>query len=493
MDRRRFLELLASAALAPPGSYAAGDVGLRLSLHPDKPGNFIPDHFTGLSYETSQLHDPSFFSPANQALAGYVRRLGSSGVLRVGGNSSEWSDWRSEGAPALSEEDSEFLAANVLSEALRPDLGKGPAARRTVTPLAVRNLRDFLDLTGWLLIYGLNLGTATPEVTAAEAAYVQNIMGDRLIAFQLGNEPDLFYRNGIRNRDYDFAKFAAEWQHYFDVIRHRVPKAAFAGPDTAYNTDWLVPFANRFKHDVRFLSQHYYAEGPPTDPSMTIERLLTTDPNLMTEFAGMAQTKHETGLPFRMTETNSCYRGGKQFVSNTLGSALWGADLMYQLADAGGNGINFHGGGYGWYTPIAGTPQKGFVARPLYYGMLLFAEAGPGRLVECVIDEPADAGLFTAYGFKSPSGVLKSVVFNKNEDRDLTIAIDTGTLAGSAKILRLCAPRIDSTSDTTLGGAPVGEAGAWSPKVAENATKKYGAVTIHVPRASAALVTFGAP
>ena len=80
---------------------------------------------------------------------------------------------------------------------------------------------------------------------------------------------------------------------------------------------------------------------------MTIERLLNPNPKLVQEFEGMAQTKAEFGLPFRLAETNSCYHGGKRGVSDTFASALWGADLMYQLASAGGAGINFHGGGYG--------------------------------------------------------------------------------------------------------------------------------------------------
>ena len=48
-------------------------------------------------------------------------------------------------------------------------------------------------------------------------------------------------------------------------------------------------------------------------------------------------------------------QAGKQGVSNTFASALWGAELMYQVATRGGIGINFHGGGCGWYTPFAGT------------------------------------------------------------------------------------------------------------------------------------------
>jgi hypothetical protein len=136
--------------------------------------------------------------------------------------------------------------------------------------------------------------------------------GSKLIAFQLCNEPDLLFRNGIRKADYDFRQFAAEWQQFYQTIRARLPNAPFAGPDTAYNNEWLVPFAKQFKNEAVFFSQHYYAEGPPTDPSMTIERLLRPNPKLQEEFEGMKATMQESGLPFRLAETNSCYQGGKQ-------------------------------------------------------------------------------------------------------------------------------------------------------------------------------------
>ena len=388
MDRRKFLQLslLASgAAFGAPYSLARSADTLRLTLRPDRPGNTIPEDFTGLSYETAQLHNPNFFSAANTQLAGFFRRLGASGVLRIGGNTSAYGVWTpkpSGGKPGA-------------DEAVGPDIGKQAAPRRTVTPLALRNLRGFVDATGWKLIYGLNMGSESPETVADEAAYVMKTMGSKLIAFQLCNEPNLFNSNGLRAADYDYKQFAVEWKRFFEAVRKRIPNAPFAGPDTTYNNEWLAPFARRFKNDVLFLSQHYYAEGPPTDPSATIERLLSPNPRLSDEIKGMAQTQRDTGLPFRMTETNSCYQGGKSGVSDTFASALWGADLMFQLAAAGGTGINFHGGGYGWYTPIAGTPANGFLARPLYYGMLLFTEAGAGTLVAADIANAAHAPLLT--------------------------------------------------------------------------------------------------
>jgi len=497
MDRRAFLRssVLASGA-ALCGRTVLGDaassVSLRLTLDAKTSGNPIPADFTGLSYESAQLSQPEFFSPANTELVGFIRRLGASGVLRIGGNTSEYCYWTPSGSadnPATRQEDE----ATVIAQAVGPDKGHKPPPPKKITPQAVRNLRGFIDATGWKLIYGLNMGTEMAETAAAEADFVMRTMGDKLIAFQLCNEPDLFFQNGLRKPGYNFAQFAQEWQHFYEVIRQRVPHAQFAGPDTAFNNEWLVPFAKQFSSEAAFLSQHYYAEGPPENPSMTIERLLKPNPRLEAEFAGMAQTKAESNLPFRLAETNSCYQGGKQGVSDTFAAALWGADLMYQLAAAGGVGINFHGGGYGWYTPIAGTVADGFTARPLFYGMLLFAEVGAGRLIDAKIDSQADAPLLTAYGVASRAGRLdavKAVVFNKHDDRAIHLTIESGQQAARAWALRLSAPRLDDTQDMTLGENPVGASGAWAAEHEEDLAVREGATKIALPPGSAAVVSF---
>lgn len=480
MRRREFLQL----SLLTSGASIFNAYGfdlptrittLRLTINPRHTGYTIGPDFTGLSYESAQLGDPTFFSSDNTELVALVRRLGNSGVLRIGGNTSEYCYWTPNPTAA------DIAAA---SEPVNPSTGKQPDAVRKITPQAVRNLSGFIDAIGWKLIYGLNMGTGTAEDAADEAAYVMKLLGPKLVAFQLCNEPDLFYHNGIRKAGYKFPDFAREWQHFYEVIRARVPNAPFSGPDTAFNNEWLVPFAKQFRSEIEFLSQHYYAEGPPTDPSMTIDRLLRPNPKLVAEFVGMAQTHKDTGLPFRLTETNSCYQGGKQGVSNTFASALWGAELMYQLAAQGGIGINFHGGGYGWYTPIAGTRDKGFEARPIYYGMLLFKLAGPGQLVENTLSEPQPEDVAAAYSLKTASG-LKTILFNKNPNVIQRFIIDPGQRAQTAAINRLHAPTLESTSDVMLDGV-AGQSVSFS----ETLHPKDGSFTVDLPGACAALVTF---
>ena len=97
--------------------------------------------------------------------------------------------------------------------------------------------------------------------------------------------------------------------------------------------------------------------------------------------------------------------------------------------------------------------------------------------------------MLNAYGL-SASGALKAVILNKHADRDVTLTIDPGTRAASASVIRLQAPRLNDTADTTLGGAPVGAGGDWSPAVTEKIAARKGKVTLQIPKASGALVTF---
>ena len=223
MNRREFIRVSAAACAAAsfsPSRAFAEDaaVPLRLTLRPDRLGNKIGPDFIGLSYESAQLGNPHFFSGENTGLVGFVRRLGPSGVLRIGGNTSEYCYW--------TPDDKKVSDVTIVG----PDRGLKAAPPVNITPLAIRNLRDFIDASGWKLIYGLNMGTGTAEDAAAEAAYVIDTIGTKLIAFQLCNEPDLFYRNGIRKKDYDAGQFGQEWKRFYDVILAQGSQRAVCRP-----------------------------------------------------------------------------------------------------------------------------------------------------------------------------------------------------------------------------------------------------------------------
>lgn len=352
------------------------------------------------------------------------------------------------------------------------------------TPDAVRNLLAFAKNCGWQLIYGVNLGNGSPERAAAEAQAVCEAAGDRLLAIQIGNEPDLYHKNGLRSENWAFDDYLAQWREFARAMRKRVPQAPLAGPDVASNTSWITTFAEKAKDEVAFLSGHYYAMGPPANPAMNISRLLKPSASLQRNIPTIMQACLQSGRPFRMTEGNSCYNGGKAGVSDTFASALWCGDYMLSVAQAGYVGVNLHGGGNGVYTPIAGNVQRGFQARPVYYGMLLAGQFAGATMVP-VEFETQNLNV-TAYAAKGASG-MQVAIFNKEEQQAIQVNLSSPFSSQHAGIWRLAAPALDSKSGVNLAGSSVAPDGAWMPTKEESVAQKHGRFEIDVPAASAVL------
>src|SRR5450631_4167605 len=116
------------------------------------------------------------------------------------------------------------------------------------------------------------LACRTEPLTETSAA------GPRLLAFEIGNEPDLFVNAKHRKPGYDYDEWLAEYRRYKAALRAEFPGLAFAGPDVAGKTDWVTRFAADEGKDTVVLAHHYYREGQ--NPTSTIEKLLGMDPKL---------------------------------------------------------------------------------------------------------------------------------------------------------------------------------------------------------------------
>lgn len=415
MNRRIFLSSLAAAAITQVAfqpAYAQSRTA-QLEIDFTNPGPAIPVDFSGFSYETAQLANPGFFSMANKPLIELFRDLSPSGVLRLGGGSSEFTTWSDQppGVPPP-------------FEVFGPDTSRTVKQGTTNTPLAIHHLRDFLDATGWRCIYGLNLGQGSVENAVVEAAAVHEILGPRLIALQIGNEPDSF-RNRYRPATYSPADFLTEWKNFHTAIMAKVPDAKFAGPDISNKVPYFTAFAAEAPHfsDVVLLTAHFYAMGPAGSPKATLEKLLVADPSVQTlsdeKLAILLDAARDARLPFRMCEGNSCWDGGKPGVSDTLASALWSADYMLHLAQLGVAGVNFHGGGNGFYTPIAGAPSTGFVKRPEYYGIQFAQQFSGCTFLKTTLN--AATPFLTAYTLQKSHQRLLAVVNKSDEPAQLTL------------------------------------------------------------------------
>ena len=468
LNRRRFLVASAAAAASLKSfAQAPTQAAARLTPHPEKPGAAIPHNFVGLSFETQQLSVPSFFAPGNTGLIAQVRALAPHGVLRLGGNTSDYGFWK------------------ATPDAVPPPRPKRPFKLGDpppdliydVTPEAVRNLRGFLDATGWTCLYGINLGTNTPELAADEAAYVSKALGPRLEYFQVGNEADRFGSTVRDPKTWNADAYFDDWLSFANAIRKRVPSAKFGLPDTAGNPSWYAVVVTRLlalgpsaRPDVAALTHHYYFTGPPSNPKATIANLLQPDPKvdkLATDIhdaaARLSEGEHRV-VPYRMTEGNTCYRGGKPGLSDVFAASLWSADYLLRLAQLGYAGVNLHGGEgkyvaeslggtlpgdelvhddpashpHPYYTPIAHIGSS-YVAEPVSFGMR-FAQRFAGATLIGLDFDPGSVNA-TAYAAKAPDGRILVGVINKDAAQDLQLALPGYRIAD-----RLTAESLTSTA-----------------------------------------------
>ncbi len=439
MKRRDFLSSASAAAASCLASHllhaqSGAPISGTLTIDESTTLATIPQDFIGLSYESAQLANPAFFSAENTALVALFRELSDQGVLRLGGGTSEFTAFTTEESPAA-----------ALFDAVGPDTSKNVKSDTPITPRSLRNLRAFLDATGWRCLYGLNLGRGPVARAVEEASYVQNILGTRLIAFQLGNEPDA-WRNRYRPATWFYADYWKEWSAAHSAVVARVPQAKFAGPDVSNKMAYVTGFAEDVKRsapDVVMLTSHYYAMGPAGAPGMTIDKLLSSDPKLERDLKIAMAAAHSAGLPYRMSEGNSCWNGGQPGVSDTLASALWVADMMLEFASLGCAGVNLHGGGNGFYTPIAGSLAAGFERRPEYFGMELIKQFAGATLIRSTLDCANDR--VRAYAARNAKSTF-AIVINKS---DQPAAIRT-TLHRAHRQWLLTGPAIDAKQGVTL-------------------------------------------
>ena len=468
LHRRKFLTTSCSATAslvfgrvaraAQPIVAQSAPVPLHIDTSTSAAGRLISPDFIGLSYENMQLEDPSFFSPRNTGLIEQFKSISPRGVLRLGGNTSEFSWWQSDPSQPPPER------KLVLKDGSRPQ-----NTLYAITPQTIRELDGFLQATGWTCIYGLNLGFGSPAADIPEARYVFATLGPRLQYFQIGNEVDQFIQYHLRDSStWTPDLYLQQWLTIAQAVQEAIPDARFGLPDVASEVDWLTRIAELWpsvthRPKVTTLSHHYYWSGPPSNPRATIPHLLQTDPAVAQKAALARQASATMGTAFRMTEGNTVYRGGKSGLSDVFASALWAADYLLSLMQLGYSGVNLHGGsGHAqavsvggtfvgeadmkdpnqphpkpFYTPIAnrgtlagsgvnGTLSPDYLLEPTGFGMKFVASfAGATMLPVDFNPGPVNA---VAYAARTSDHTLLITILNKDQTQLLTVQLPRCTL-----------------------------------------------------------------
>jgi hypothetical protein len=361
------------------------------------------------------------------------------------------------------------------------------------------------------------MGTNTPERAAEEAVFVAETLGNRLQYFQIGNEADLFDRHLRDPKTWSAKTYLEEWLSLSRAIAARVPAAKFGMPDVASKVSWLTEIADQWPSiqdppHVTTLTHHYYFGGPATNPEVNIPNLLK--PTTMEKVQNTANiataAASKIGARVRMTEGNTCYRGGKPGVSDVFAAALWSADYSLLLASNDYSGVNLHGGTgksvansvggslpgdallqangetpeqiaahpHPFYTPVA-TFGSEYLLEPVAYGLKFAGSFSGGTLLKTEFSTKLqDAGVnATAYAAKLPGGHTSVIILNKYAAVDVEVELDFGLgMSGAVETGTLHASALDSR-----------EAHITTSTKAESL--KQGRYSVIVPHASGLCVT----
>ncbi len=466
MTSRRDL-LKAAAACSASGLLARylpqaspAHAAYTLQVDTGKPLATIPENFTGLGYEMSSAARLGLLSRDNAAYLQLVRNLGARGVLRCGGIVADFTTY----------------AGEVRTE----------PKDTVVTEASLQQLRGFLDACHWQAIWSLNFAHSSLGDSLLEARDVARILGPRLLAVELGNEVENYGkgRTPIRPAPYTYEAWRAEYTHWHRELVAAVPGLRFAAPDTAASVAWVERFAADAHGDVQLLTTHFYRGDQHQG---TQAKLLTPDPVLADELARLHKASTQSGIPWRMCETNSFFGGGRPGVSNSFAGALWTLNYMLLLAQAGCAGVNMETGvnqlGFvSSYSPIQDDGAGHNTAGVPYYGMLAFALARQGAPNAFAVTLEPSSPELAAYALGSGGQVRCVVLINLSTAQQARVDL-RALSARRLTAYRLSAPSAQSQRDITLGGAAVDADGRWN-----RASTAVSHEEIELPAASAVVL-----
>jgi hypothetical protein len=340
-----------------------------------------------------------------------------------------------------------------------------------------------------------------PAAAAREVASARAALGPRLVAVEIGNEPDAYGRHGFRALPWIAQGYEEQVSSYREAIAALAPGVPLAGPDVSGSgifPEW--GFAEAASQAPLMLTGHHYPLGCAQSPPPSIESLLSA------ALRGREAHSLETYLsvsvpaevPFRVDETNSVSCGGVPGISNTFASALWAAGYIGQAMAAGTTGVNLQGNPTNCvgYTPICAPDAASLAAgrmraEPDWYALLLTRTLIGYRPLATSIVSAAAPDL-AAYGFAGPARTRKLLLVDDEAPGAVPLAlrVPLGPGLGAARVLRLTGPSLTATDGTRLGGRAVSSNGSIAlPSPGETAPIRGGALSVRLEPASAALVT----
>jgi hypothetical protein len=259
------------------------------------------------------------------------------------------------------------------------------------------------------------------------------------------------YKMGWRPPSYTYSQYQGEFDAFLDGISAALGSPPpYAGP-ALQGTAWLPDldaFIAKETGRIDYTTVHKYpASLCPGDPLPSVTDLINATGTLLYPmlYATHIAQAYAVNQHFRVDELNTVSCGGQAGISDVYASALWSADVSWQLAAVGADGLNFHTAS----GPYAVFDASG-MARPMYYGMRLFSLGTPGNSKLL----PASSSLQThvdAFATLGEDGAVRVTLINLEQTAGGTVKVWAGGRT-RATLVRMRAPSLTSSTGITLAG-----------------------------------------
>ncbi len=438
-------------------------------------GREVPRSFVGFSIEYRTLG--GFMGlpdkPANPLLGEVWSATGDPLTVRVGGNSADRS-WPA-GWP-------------------RPP----KTVRYPVTSGWWRRLGASVRASGTRLAPTVNLAARRPDAAAELLRRAQGALPAGALAdVQIGNEPDLYNQarwrlqdgtpTGLRAPGYTFEAFLREQRDVLGALRATGIEFSLTGPgfgSWAWRRRAPAYLAAGFgiseyaSHDYPLSNCRQKGAGlRPAD-------LLAASAHSVRSLHDEMTAARAARLPLVVQEGNSVACRGKAGVSDHPYAALWAADELFTLVQAGVSGYRFHASD-SRYDPYAfrwtGRRWQVHLA-PEYLGILLFRHAAaPGARLLGVDGVPDGAA---AWATRDPHGTVRVLMINRSTSEPARMSVP----GAHARLLRV------TTADGLRAGGRAWPRWQDSARVDLRSLEqplagRDGRLTVTLPAASAAVLT----
>ncbi|KAJ6512844.1 glycoside hydrolase family 79 protein [Mycena sanguinolenta] len=442
-------------------------------------------HFLGFSVEFSVINtvigeNSTRLQVPFLNLMSSVQARGGSVRVRVGGNTQDYAT----------------LVPNGLADGKMIEKQAQDTTNPTMTPALMyspdvlymlSNVSHLVNVE-WYLGIPLN---DTTNLRLGIAEYGERIVGDRLIGFQVGNEPDQYASHQHRPTTYGPADYSNDFQTVVTALQADSNVAQVNGKLIGPSLSgvwqpqeiWDVNFIPDHLQTLAALSMSFYPDNNcgfngVIDPQLIFPSYLnhTSGQIIAANYLASTALAQQNNLPFVMIETNTASCGGFPGVSNSFGSALWALDYALQLAYSNFTNALLHVGGQNvYYNPFTPPPtnQSTFhqwTIGPIFYSVLAVAETfGTSNKSQIIDLQMNNNNIYTpGYAIYDGGVLARLALFNYVTDPSgastytASFAIgggDTGQANGTpaqVKVKYLAAPSVSSKDNITWAGQTFG-------------------------------------